>query len=253
MHRGGTQGTQVVSPAPAPMNQSPILGATLRFDLPCEALGFTSPAMPINLKFLGPSALGPLSPWTAILYVAAGQAAQAVAWMRSQAAGDATIAPGLAPRTVRYAMPALPPAWERWLTAARILQVDLASHGLATVYVQGSTAELATLAGRLTSNPSAMRQRVSGTKPLESVAITPRQLEALCNAVTMGYYDVPHRVDLRHLGRSMDLSVSAVSQLLRRAQGEVIRAFVDTSALNGSKERAQNGQDGQDGPPPKGV
>ena len=227
---------------------TPVIGATLRFDLPCEALGFDPPLIPINVKFLGPGAEGTV-PWTAILFVAAGKAREAEAWMRSHAAGNATLAPGLAPRTIRYSMHAVPPAWERWLTAARILQVDLAGHGLATVYVQGSAAELATLAGRLTANPSAMRQRISGTKPLESVPMTPRQLEVLCNAVTMGYYDVPHRVDLRLLGRSMDLSVSAVSQLLRRAQGQVIRAFVDASALTNSHERPPHAEAN----PPKRV
>jgi hypothetical protein len=67
----------------------------------------------------------------------------------------------------------------------------------------------------------------------------------------MGYYDVPHRVDLRRLGKAMNLSVSAVSQLLRRAQGLVIRGFIDANTLARGK-RLSDQEDARN-TPPKGA
>lgn len=211
---------------------------TVRFDLACEALGFSRPPVPLHLRFFPPAAATEGSRWTALVFVAAGKARDAVAWMEAHAKGRTLVAAGLAPRTIRFEMAALPPPWSRWLTAARVVQVDVGTHGLATLFVAGNPAQLAALAAALHPIPAAARQRVSTTKPIEQVALTPRQLEALCNAVTMGYYDVPHRVNLRQLGKTMDLSVSAASQLLRRAQGQVIRAFIDAATLSGVQAQA---------------
>jgi len=213
------------------------IGDSVRFDLACEALGFRRPPMPLHLRFFPPP-LPDGSRWTVLVVVAAGKAEDAVAWMQSHAEGRATTPPGIAPRTVRFEVAALPPAWSRWLTAARVVQVDVGTHGVATLFVAGSLTQLAALAAALHPVPAAARQRVSTTKPIEQVEITPRQLEVLCNAVTMGYYDVPHRINLRELGKTMDLSVSAASQLLRRAQGQVIRAFIDSATLAGVQDQS---------------
>lgn len=215
----------------------------LRFDLPCEALGFEPPPASLQLRFL-PHGTG----WTLVILVAAGKAREAKAWLNGQAP-DAriTTAPGLAPRTLRCELDPVPAEWLGWLTAARIIQVSLAQEGTATLFVQGTALQLADLASKISDIGNPVRHRVSATRPLEEIAITPRQLEVLCNAVAMGYYDVPHRIDLRQLGKAMDLSVSAVSQLLRRAQGQIIRGFIDGNTLASGKRLGSDND--QPGPP----
>ncbi|MEA3189655.1 MAG: hypothetical protein QOD77_237 [Thermoplasmata archaeon] len=221
-------------------------GVLLRFDLPCAGLGFEAPSAATQLRFLphGDS-------WTIVALVPAGRATATAAWLAAQAECRITMAAGVAPRTLRCELLEVPPRWLHWLTAARVVQVDLTPQGMATMFVQGTTDEVAALAGRLGTSDDAVRQRVFGTVPVQDVSITPRQLEVLCNAVAMGYYDVPHRVDLRRLGKSMNLSVSAVSQLLRRAQGQVIRGFIDANTLARGKRLSD--PDGGAGQPPKGA
>src|SRR5687767_9452708 len=95
-------------------------GAMLRFDLPCQALGFSRPPATVQLRFLERNAA-----WTVVMLVPAGKAEAAGAWLQAQTSAIVVTAPGLAPRTLRCDLVRLPPKWAAWLSAAHIVQVDL--------------------------------------------------------------------------------------------------------------------------------
>ena len=214
----------------------------LRLDVSCGSLGFRPPPANLRLRFLHHDPA-----WTLVIMVPGGTAERAAAWLQGQADARIAFAPGIAPKTLRCELATLPPRWLDWLTAARIVQVDLARGGMATLYMHGHAAQVAALAATLGA-PFTMNPSAGGEPPAQRVGITARQMEVLSRAVALGYYDVPHRVDLRQLGRELDLSPSAVSLLLRRAQARVIRDFVDASALR-SGARMSEALEPAPGPP----
>src|SRR6185369_14839445 len=58
-----------------------------------------------------------------------------------------------------------------------------------------------------------------------------RQFEALSSAVALGYYEIPHRLDLRDLAARTGISLGSVSELLRRAEGLVLTRYVDANLM----------------------
>lgn len=198
----------------------------LRFDLPCDALGMEKPPCPLQMRFLGEG-----ESRTLLTLVPAGKAAQCAQWVERHTGNPPIAAPGLAPRTLRCELKSIPAPWQPWMSAARVVQVDLATSGVATLFVQGTKAELASLAGKFGTDSHSWRQRPVAPQRKDSGPLTAKQLEVLRNAVTLGYYDIPHRINLRELGKTMGLSVAAVSQLLRRAQAQIIRGYIDANSL----------------------
>ncbi|ELY76255.1 helix-turn-helix domain-containing protein [Natrinema pallidum] len=59
--------------------------------------------------------------------------------------------------------------------------------------------------------------------------LSDRQREALRTAYEMGYFDVPRRTSLKAIGTELDISASAVSERLRRAQTSLIEETVATT------------------------
>lgn len=58
-------------------------------------------------------------------------------------------------------------------------------------------------------------------------AMTPRQREAVRTAVDLGYYEVPREADLDEVAAELDCADSTASELLRRAEAEVLSTLVD--------------------------
>ena len=48
----------------------------------------------------------------------------------------------------------------------------------------------------------------------------------------MGYYEIPHRVDLRTLATAAGVSLGSVSELLRRAEASILTHYVDSSLVH---------------------
>lgn len=59
--------------------------------------------------------------------------------------------------------------------------------------------------------------------------LSDRQREALRTAYEMGYFDIPRRTSLEAIGTELDVSASAVSERLRRAQTHLIEETVATT------------------------
>lgn len=58
--------------------------------------------------------------------------------------------------------------------------------------------------------------------------LTRRQSEALSRAAAAGYYDIPRRVRLEDLAGEMDMSMGGLSELLRRAESRLVKAYIST-------------------------
>ncbi len=56
--------------------------------------------------------------------------------------------------------------------------------------------------------------------------LTPRQEQMLIYAFEKGYYSFPRRIGLAELARELGLSVSTLSELIRKAEGKVVKAFM---------------------------
>lgn len=65
----------------------------------------------------------------------------------------------------------------------------------------------------------------TGSEPL----LTDRQRELLETAVEAGYYDSPRACSLTELAEQVGAAKSTVSETLHRAEGAVVRAFLDGS------------------------
>lgn len=211
---------------------APALASIRRFDVPCALLGLTTPPVRVQMR-----ALVTKGRWSVLALVAAGQATLALPWLAQTIPGEVLVGPGLAPRLITTVVDALPVRLAPWLAMESVMQVDIGPHGVATVFGQGAEAQLHDL-GVVLGVP-----RISANVPPdEPCQLTARQADVLRLAVAMGYYDLPHRVDLQQLGDAMGLTASATSQLLRRAQRKIVRAFVQAETLgHGPTELAAAG------------
>jgi predicted DNA binding protein len=68
-------------------------------------------------------------------------------------------------------------------------------------------------------------ERLSQVKAEE--ILTKRQMEILRIAYQRGYFDYPKRVGVRELARSLGISISTLSEILRKGQRKVTKAYLD--------------------------
>lgn len=208
---------QALSPAPAPR-------VVRRIDLPCTSAGFQRPPCHVQLRFL-PVRDG----WTLMVRTAPNKSGAVAKWLEDAQAARVTVAPGLAPRVVRADYEALPGPWQALLGALRIHHLGITPEGVASVFVEGTVEQVDALVESLQKAQPGVRCRATILEP-QPAKLTRRQIDALCTAVALGYYDIPHNLDLRTLAASMGISLGSVSELLRRGESAVIMNFVDSLA-----------------------
>ncbi|MFC6823627.1 helix-turn-helix domain-containing protein [Halopelagius fulvigenes] len=81
---------------------------------------------------------------------------------------------------------------------------------------------------------------LSVTQPVEVTdLLTDRQWEVLTEAITRGYYNTPRGCSLTDLATTLDVSPSAVSGVLHRAEEQIIKAFAANAEL-GIKSRLRD-------------
>ena len=207
--------------------------AVHRIDMPAGQAGFPAPPCPVQLKFLPSS---PAGGWVLLANCQPDSTGAVAAWLAGQQGlQDIAIGPGIAPRLVRAHAAALPPTWAMAATLAAVHHLDLRGPS-ASWFVEGAAEDIAALLDRLRSagppaaeaGPVRCRSiRVAGTPAV----ITRRQQEALATAVAMGYYEIPHRVDLRRLAERSGVSLGSFAELLRRAESSVLSHHVDSRLL----------------------
>jgi hypothetical protein len=205
-----------------------------RIDLPCDQTGFRCPPPhDVHVKFL-PN-LPPRSGWTLLAHAAAGKPDAVARWLAGQGFQDVRVEPGLAPKLLRATAWELPEAWAAAASFAKVHHLDLAADGHASWFVEGAKPAILEFVQDLERRQgvplTATAVRCRPVHERRRAPISRRQFEALSAAVAMGYYDIPHRIDLRALAAQSGISLGSLSELLRRAEAAVLTHYVDSSLM----------------------
>jgi hypothetical protein len=211
-----------------------------RIDLPCELTGFSTPPFDVHLKVLPSPANG--VGWTLLAHAAAGKPALLARWLERHPGFDQVrVAPGLAPKLFRASAAALPPAWANVASFVKVHHLDLGSDGSAAWFIEGVRDQVWALVQHLeAAKAAAAGPPAPDAKPAVRcrpvpdggrAALSRRQFEALSTAVAMGYYEIPHRIDLRALAKATGVSLGSVSELLRRAEAAILTNYVDANLM----------------------
>jgi hypothetical protein len=212
------------------------VAAVHRIDLPCERTGFSTPPSDVHIKFLPSSASG--DGWTLLARAAAGKPDVLARWLRPHPGIEQVrVAPGIAPKLLRAKVVSLPPEWATVASFAKVHHLDLAADGHASWFIEGVRDRIWALVQHLELTPdSPLAPTEVRCRPVHGgrnvAPISRRQFEALSAAVALGYYDIPHRLDLRTLAARTGISLGSVSELLRRAEGAVLTHYVDSSLMS---------------------
>lgn len=125
----------------------------------------------------------------------------------------------------------IPERWSDLLTLFELRLVTLNPDGTATTVLHGSREDVQSLVAEASDRDIdllSIHAYSSGVPDL----LTPSQEAAVRAALREGYYQVPRQLSLTELADEMDTSVSALSELLRRAERQVMGLFFgDLSAL----------------------
>ncbi|MEA3136400.1 MAG: hypothetical protein QOJ26_1075 [Thermoplasmata archaeon] len=206
-----------------------------RIDLPCDQTGFTTPPFDVHLKFLPSPATG--EGWTLLAHAAAGKPDILARWLKLHPGIEQVrVAPGIAPKLFRASAAILPPAWATVASFAKVHHLDLSADGSAAWFIEGVRDQVWALVQHLeiTTKPPLAANEVR-CRPVQgdglAAPISRRQFEALSTAVAMGYYEIPHRIDLRTLAARTGVSLGSVSELLRRAEGAILTHYVDSNLM----------------------
>lgn len=207
-----------------------------RIDLSCEQAGFApAPPFDVQVKLLPRTA--PLRGWTLLAYAAAGKPAPLSGWLAQQpGVSDVRVEPGLAPRLLRATLAQPPPLWQAAASFVTVHHLDLAADGHASWFIAGEPGRVLAfvddLERRRLTPLAATEVRCRPVHERRAAApVSRRQFEALSTAVAMGYYDIPHRLDLRALAVQTGVSLGSLSELLRRAEAAVLTHYVDATLM----------------------
>lgn len=192
-----------------------------RIDMPCALAGFEPPPCIARIRFTPSRDALRLTCVTL-----PGRPPDLARWLRPHRPDSVTIPQGLSPDELRAKFNKIPTEWSRWMSDLDVHHMDLHPEGTATAFVVASDAQIEHMVAGSALVDCPIHVRPVARRP----DLTRRQEEILDAAVRLGYYDMPHRTDLRTLGRKMGISVGSVSTLLRRAEAAVIHAFTDGKA-----------------------
>jgi hypothetical protein len=210
-----------------------LAAAVYRIDLACEQAGFSCPPFDVHLKFL-PNQL-PRRGWTLLAHAAAGKPDALAPWLAEHPGiQDVRVEPGLAPKLLRATASHLPPLWAAAASFARVHHLDLSADGHASWFIDGVRGEILAFIDDLERRQVALGATEVRCRPVDErrrAPVSRRQFEVLSTAVAMGYYDIPHRVDLRALATQSGISLGSLAELLRRAEAAVLTHYVDAALM----------------------
>lgn len=138
---------------------------------------------------------------------------------------------GLSPDHLRLRFDRPPAPWDRIVGKVRIDHMCLTDVGVLSLVVDDEEERVSRFVDHLQAEGGTaqkIRTRpVTKGSPLLTDLLTPQQLEAVFAAEALGYYDDNRRLSLRDLAKQSGRSVSALSQLIRRAEARIVQACVD--------------------------
>jgi hypothetical protein len=213
----------------------------VRIAVRASALGF--PKIPVGMH------LRPLRPkqgeWSLLVSTFPGKVREAVSWFQKWGPTVCEPEPGLSPSRVHMEFPQIPEDWGRLFTTVEVDHLCLTRVDIISLLAKGTPEEIS---GYLES----LQKEVGGTEklrvrgaglapyPLERL-LTPRQLETVFLAETLGYYDRDRRLSLRELAKKTDRSLASVSQIMRRAEARIMQASIDMMATGMGREEGPAG------------
>lgn len=197
-----------------------------RVDLSCDAIGFSAPPCRVQIRFTPHED----DRWTLVALTPPAQPPAVARWLEAYEPTAIHVASGLAPKALRATFDDLPEQWARILEKVRVRFVELTPDGAASLFIKGSPDEVQGFIESVRSEQPEARTRQ--TRSDDDVSLSPRQMEVLSRAVGLGYYEIPHNITLRDLAERLDLTVGTVSELLRRAEGQILTSYVDAHMVS---------------------
>lgn len=198
--------------------------AARRVDLTCPASGFEAPPVPIQMSFVGGT--GRVS---AVVLTPPGKADEAAEWIRQYNPSHIEIARGLTPKGLVATFDHLPPGWDKLVSMLELRYLELRPEGVLSLFIAAGRPETLRFVEKLPALAQPPRER----KAIASrglVPLTARQYEVLSLAVAYGYYELPHKLNVRDLAKKIGMSLGATSEVMRRGESVIMNNYFDTAA-----------------------
>lgn len=210
-------------PAPARLPGDGEDEVLVRLELTAGDLGADPPPSRCHVR-----AYKTASGWVVLLWAPDGPSDATRAWARAQIEAGEIAFGEIGERTTALECEALPGEWRTLFSLFGADHLILEPDGRALTQISGHRDEVGEFlvglgdveAESITVLPEA-DERVRGD------LLTEHQERALGRAAALGYFEVPRRIQLGELSERLDMSTSALSELLRRAQGRLISAYLD--------------------------
>ncbi|WP_128903669.1 helix-turn-helix domain-containing protein [Halorubrum amylolyticum] len=229
---------------------------TLRLDFPSGSwLGDVSRGHPDATLRATETVAAPEGEVTALALAGTDRAATVAALREHDRVDRVDVVDRTGPATrLRIVAPAPPPH----VAAARevglpIEEAVAVTDGRATVDVVGDRSRLTAFGRRLTGE--GVTVGIAASDAGEGAILTDAQRDLVLAAVAAGYYDTPRECTLTELAEARDLAKSTCSETLHRAEGRVLRRFVNGAfdvadrreggeRATAENERSENARDG---------
>lgn len=211
-----------------------------RFEVPSQQLGLEPPAAVTHLRFYPTADAHRLLVWSSQPHKE-----PTLRWLSSHGEFQLREPPGFDPRVIQLAFHDVPPPWKMLLERFPSPQIEVRPDGTASISLQGSREDLQWFVENQRASgqaPTVERIGPDVARESEGTLLTPRQHKALALATTSGYYDVPRQVNLRELATQLDISAGSLSELLRRAEERLAKAYLQatTSGLEPAEPPTQS-------------
>lgn len=218
-----------MDPTPHNGGETRAQATDLRLTVPCDRLGFAAPPADIHIKLVPLRHAG----WRVFLWAKNGPSADLAPWLSQHS--DATFQRQVRENLSIYAIPGLPDGWELWKMPFDVTACRLSRSGEAKIQLHGKDGELRSFAAGLgardaSSGPDGPPSASQDHQPV----MTHRQHEVAAAALSEGYFEVPRRTRLQDLAENLDTSVGGLSEMLRRAQANLLEAYLETHPAPGS-------------------
>lgn len=166
--------------------------------------------------------------WIVLLWAPHGPQDATRAWAKAQTASDEIGFGEVGERTVALECDSLPGEWRTLFSLFDADHLILESDGTALTQIRGTREEVGEfLVGLGHLETEAVTVLPEADDRVREDLLTERQERALGRAAALGYFEIPRRIQLGEMAETLDMSTSALSELLRRAQGRLIAAYLD--------------------------
>ncbi len=194
--------------------------------VPLETLGLATPPHTVRLRLMTAGA-----GWRLLAWSEGSEIERAVEWLQELDGWQQAATAKRPEHLVALEAADLPKGWGWAKLPGSAVTFTVRPDGQASLSAEGDPAELAPFLshweGRgFTVSTSAVPSPIA--PDIGAGILTRRQSEALSRAAAAGYYDIPRRVRLEDLAGEMDMSMGGLSELLRRAESRLVKAYIST-------------------------